>query len=301
MPDPSMHFGSAERNNAEGLIALALEEDLGPDGAEGADLTCTALLPVGARGAATIHARRPGVIAGVPIVEILASRFDLQCEVHARDGQRILSGDPILTLKGSMPSLLVMERTALNFLQRLSGVASLTRLFVDAAKGTRAVILDTRKTTPGWRTLEKYAVRLGGGHNHRMGLFDAILIKDNHLAWLGQTENPIGRAVALGREHSRGAAFLEVEVDTLDQLDQALNARPDIILVDNLGPENLLEAVRRRDILAPEVLLEASGGIELSTVSAIAATGVDRISVGALTHSAPALDLGLDYEEMPRA
>jgi nicotinate-nucleotide pyrophosphorylase (carboxylating) len=200
-----------------------------------------------------------------------------------------------------MRKLLAMERTALNFLQRLSGVATMTARFVDEVAGTRALILDTRKTTPGWRALEKYAVRCGGGTNHRIGLHDAVLIKDNHLAWLAEGGDPIGRAVGLARAGApEGTKFIEVEVDTLEQLDRALEVGPDIILVDNLGPEKLAEAVRRRDAKAPGVLLEASGGVNLSTVGAIARSGVDRISVGALTHSAPALDIGLDFDRAIR-
>jgi nicotinate-nucleotide pyrophosphorylase (carboxylating) len=164
--------------------------------------------------------------------------------------------------------------------------------------GTRSVILDTRKTTPGWRALEKYAVRCGGGRNHRIGLYDAVLIKDNHLAWLAYLGelDPITLAIGAAREWAPGAAFVEVEVDSLDQLDRALESRPDIILVDNLGADALAEAVRRRDARAPGVLLEASGGVTLETVAGLARSGVDRISVGALTHSAPALDIGLDFD-----
>ena len=165
--------------------------------------------------------------------------------------------------------------------------------------GTRASILDTRKTTPGWRSLEKYAVRCGGGRNHRIGLFDAVLIKDNHLAALASSDSPdpIAEAVSLARLGSPAGTVVEVEVDTLDQLDRALACGPDIVLVDNLGAPSLAEAVRRRDAEAPGVALEASGGINLETVAGLARTGVDRISVGALTHSAPSLDLGLDYDD----
>ena len=198
-----------------------------------------------------------------------------------------------------MRSLLAMERTALNFLQRLSGIATMTAQFVTRVAGTKAVILDTRKTTPGWRALEKYAVRCGGGTNHRAGLYDAVLIKDNHLAWLAEGGDPIGQAVKLAREGApKGTKFIEVEVDTLEQFDRALEVGPDIILIDNLGPEKLAEAVRRRDERAPGILLEASGGVTLATVRALAETGVDRISVGALTHSAPALDIGLDFDRV---
>jgi nicotinate-nucleotide pyrophosphorylase (carboxylating) len=200
-----------------------------------------------------------------------------------------------------MRSLLAMERTALNFLQRLSGIATLTARFVAAVAGTRAAIYDTRKTTPGWRALEKYAVRCGGGHNHRFGLFDAVLIKDNHLAWLQANAapgelDPIAAAIATARANTPRSTVIEIEVDSLEQLDRALGRGPDIILVDNLGADLLAEAVRRRDLMAPAVALEASGGVNLDTVAALARTGVERISVGALTHSAPALDLALDFE-----
>ena len=180
-------------------------------------------------------------------------------------------------------------------------MATLTARFVAEVEGTRAVILDTRKTTPGWRVLEKYAVRCGGGRNHRMGLFDAVLIKDNHLAWLAREADPIGRAIASARAAVAPGTVVEVEVDTLDQLDRALACAPDIILVDNLGADAMAEAVRRRDRVAPGVRLEASGGITLATVGALARAGVDRVSVGALTHSAPALDIGLDFEMAPHA
>jgi nicotinate-nucleotide pyrophosphorylase (carboxylating) len=220
-------------------------------------------------------------------------------EFHHSSAHVFEPGWTIAIVEGPMRALLAMERTALNFLQRLSGIATLTAQFVAEVEGTKAVILDTRKTTPGWRALEKYAVRCGGGTNHRIGLYDAVLIKDNHLAWLADGGDPIGRAVEAARAGApKGTKFIEVEVDTLEQLDRALEVKPDIILVDNLGPEKLAEAVRRRNERAPGILLEASGGVNLSTVRALAETGVDRISVGALTHSAPALDIGLDFDRV---
>ncbi|MBV8268926.1 MAG: carboxylating nicotinate-nucleotide diphosphorylase [Planctomycetaceae bacterium] len=287
-------LGAAERRNAEVLIDLALAEDLDQSG----DLTATVTIPSQARGAARFVARTEGVVAGLPVVAILAERFELgdSWQPLVEDGDRVLPGAAIARVAGSMRSLLALERTALNFLQRLGGIATLTARFVAQVAGTRAVILDTRKTTPGWRALEKYAVRRGGGRNHRIGLYDAILIKDNHLAWLAAGGDPIGSALAAARAHAPPGAFVEVEVESLEQLDRALECGPDIILVDNLGPEALAEAVRRRDRMAPGVLLEASGGVTLATVAALAKTGVDRISVGALTHSAPALDIGLDIE-----
>jgi nicotinate-nucleotide pyrophosphorylase (carboxylating) len=194
-----------------------------------------------------------------------------------------------------MHAILAAERMALNFLQHLSGIASLTRRYVDAVAGLPVQILDTRKTTPGWRLLEKYAVRQGGGHNHRLGLFDGILIKDNHLEALHLGQEGIGQAVQAARDKVGESVTVEIEVDSLDQLDRALACGPDIVLLDNMGPELLREAVRRRNAVAPKVLLEASGGVTLAAIRDIAETGVDRISVGALTHSAPALDIALDY------
>jgi nicotinate-nucleotide pyrophosphorylase (carboxylating) len=291
---PRPEFGTSERRNAEELIALALAEDLGADG----DLTTRATLLAATAGSGRIVARRAGVLAGLPIVAMLAARIDppIRVEPIARDGDSVAPGSTIARLRGPLRSLLAIERTALNFLQRLSGIATLTSRFVEAVSGTHAAILDTRKTTPGWRHLAKYAVRCGGGRNHRIGLFDAVLIKDNHLAALAASADPIASAVASARAAVPLGTVVEVEVDTLDQFDLALASGPDIILVDNLGAESLAEAVRRRDNRAPSILIEASGGVDLSTVAALARSGVDRISVGALTHSAPALDLGLDFE-----
>ncbi len=296
MTPPKPEFGSAERTNAETLIALALAEDLGAAG----DLTAQATIPESARGSANFAARTSGVVAGLPVVALLADRFGLDWRAIERDGACVEAVAVVATIAGPLRAILAVERTALNFLQHLSGVATLTARFVEAVAGSNAQILDTRKTTPGWRALEKYAVRCGGGRNHRIGLFDAVLIKDNHLAGLSGEADPIGRAIASCRRQAPPGTVIEIEVDTLDQLDRALGCVPDIILVDNLGPEKLAEAVRRRDSRAPGVLLEASGGVTLDTVAALARTGVDRISIGALTHSAPALDLGLDFTETPR-
>lgn len=287
-------FGSAEYENAEALIALALSEDLGQRG----DLTAEATIPSEATGAARFVARQSGILAGLPVVSLIAQRFGLaQGFVPERsDGDPLEPGTLIARVSGSMRAILSMERTALNFLQRLSGVATQTHRFVLAVEGTRAAILDTRKTTPGWRRLEKYAVRCGGGTNHRIGLFDAILIKDNHLAWLASSGDPIGRAITASRQLAPQGTLVEVEVDTLDQFDRALSCRPDIVLLDNFTHHDLTEAVRRRDASSSTVLLEASGGIDLASVAEVARTGVDRISVGAITHSAPSLDIGLDEE-----
>jgi nicotinate-nucleotide pyrophosphorylase (carboxylating) len=298
--DDPLHFGPAERANAATLIDLALAEDLG----EAGDITARAIIPGQARGAARFVARSEGILAGLPVLALLAERFapDLHLEPSVEDGSRVVPGRSVARIDGSMRSLLALERTALNFLQRLSGIATHTARFVAAVAGTGAVIVDTRKTTPGWRALEKYAVRCGGGRNHRIGLHDAVLIKDNHLAWLGATGDPIGAALERARAHAPAGTLVEIEVDSLEQLDRALdpgrdrNSLPDIILVDNFRPGALAEAVRRRNARSPHVLLEASGGISLETVGDIARAGVERISVGALTHSAPALDIGLDFD-----
>ena len=288
-------FGDAERKNAEVLIELALAEDLGQAG----DLTAYLTIPARARGSAWLSSRTDGVVAGLPVVSLLAARFELAFlpSEGREDGGRVSGGCELARVSGSMRSLLAWERTALNFLQRLSGIATLTARFVDAVDGTKAAILDTRKTTPGWRALEKYAVRCGGGRNHRFGLFDAVLIKDNHLAWLATGSDPIGAALASARAHAPTGMVIEIEVDTLEGLDRALECGPDIILVDNFDPVHLAEAVRRRDAKSPRIALEASGGVTLAGIAALAGTGVDRISVGALTHSAPALDIGLDFDQ----
>jgi nicotinate-nucleotide pyrophosphorylase (carboxylating) len=285
--------------NANTLITLALAEDFG-DGGDGGDLTGRLVIPDGAKGSARFVARSSGIQAGVPVLQQLCQRLlwrGVKIIIERHDGARLEPGTVIATIQGPMRTLLAIERTALNFLQRMCGVATLTARFVAEVAGTKAVILDTRKTIPGWRGLDKYAVECGGGTNHRFGLYDAVLIKDNHLAWLAEERDPIGRAVAAARAGApQGTKFIEVEVDTLEQFDRALEVGPDIILVDNLGPEKLAEAVRRRNERAPGILLEASGGVTLATVRALAETGVDRISVGALTHSAPALDIGLDFD-----
>ena len=281
----------AETDAADQLIRLALAEDLGATG----DRTSLATIPESTAARAAFVTRAAGVVAGLPVVERVCRAVSaaLTFTPSVSDGAATRGGLVLATVSGPLRAILAAERTALNFLQRLSGVASLTRKFVDAADGFRAKVLDTRKTTPGWRLLEKYAVRAGGGANHRIGLHDGILIKDNHLAGLG---GDVRRAVEAARTFPGNAGLpVEVEVDTLDQLEAALAVRADIVLLDNMSLEQLRAAVARRDAVAPGVLLEASGGVNLTTVRDIAATGVDRISAGALTHSAPALDIGLDY------
>ncbi|WP_337176693.1 carboxylating nicotinate-nucleotide diphosphorylase [Paludisphaera sp.] len=293
MPPPEPGFGDAERANARELIRMAIAEDLGDAG----DITSRSIIPEGARGSARLVARTPGILSGLPVVAMLLEEFGVPgWRPRKADGDALRAGDLVAEIEGDYRSILALERTALDFVQRLSGVATLTARFVAEVEGTRAKVLDTRKTTPGWRMLEKYAVRCGGGSNHRIGLYDAVLIKDNHLAWLAATGegDAIARAIAAARAAVPPGTVVEVEVDTLDQLDVALAHGPDIILVDNLGPDALAEAVRRRDARAPGVLLESSGGITLDTIAARARAGVDRISVGALTHSAVALDVAFD-------
>jgi len=272
------------------LIDLALAEDLGTTG----DRTTLALIPEASTATAALIARTPGVVAGLQIAAMVIGQVDanLKMTFNVEDGAGVTRGDVIGTVAGSLRSILIAERTALNFLQRLSGIATLTRKFVDASASTNAVILDTRKTTPGWRLLEKYAVKCGGGVNHRIGLYDAILIKDNHIAGVS---GDVVEAVLRARAYPGNAGLeVEIEVDSLAQLERVLSVHPEIVLLDNMSNQLMREAVALRDRLAPGTKLEASGGVNLTTVRAIAETGVDRISVGALTHSAPALDIALD-------
>jgi nicotinate-nucleotide pyrophosphorylase (carboxylating) len=258
-------------------------------------------------GHANFVIRTDGIVAGLPAVGLVlgAANPELRLQHHVEEGASVTAGQCLATVSGLETSILSTERIALNFLQRLSGIATLTRRFVDAIRGTSAKILDTRKTTPGWRLLEKYAVRCGGGCNHRMGLYDQFLIKDNHLAARpNKRELPLRNAVQIAKRFpldlvgdAKPTVAVEIEVDTLDQFDDAIAGAPDIILLDNMPLDMMREAVKRRNAVSPSVLLEASGGVTLQTVRAIAETGVDRISVGALTHSAPALDIALDYRD----
>jgi nicotinate-nucleotide pyrophosphorylase (carboxylating) len=271
------------------FVRSALEEDR----AFG-DVTTVATVRSDRRARATLVARATGILAGVPLAleafRILDSLVNIRVDVE--DGGRVTRGAPILYLSGHSRALLSGERVALNFLQRLSGIASLTRRYVDAVADTDAHIFDTRKTTPGWRRLEKYAVRAGGGLNHRMDLGDRMLIKDNHLAVLN---NDIATAVRWARERVEPGASVEVECDRPEQVDIAVNAGADVIMLDNMPLEMMRDCVRR---VGGSAILEASGGVTLETVRAIAETGVDRIAVGALTHSAPALDLALDFNPL---
>jgi nicotinate-nucleotide pyrophosphorylase (carboxylating) len=289
-------FTPAEADACRRLVQWGLEEDLDQAG----DLTSQAIIPIDLEGRAALVARAPGILAGLPAVELVLAAVDprLTFQPVLEDGAALHPGQRLATIVGPMRGILAAERLTLNFLQRLSGVATQTRRYVEAVAGLPVRILDTRKTTPGWRLLEKYAVRCGGGHNHRMGLYDGILIKDNHLAALGPEAGTIGAAVSAARETGESSVPVEIEVDNLDQFAEALKTAADIILLDNMSLDELRDAVRRRNRQRTQedrVWLEASGGATLQTIRAIAETGVDRISVGALTHSAVALDLALDY------
>lgn len=266
-------------------VRAALEEDLGRAG----DITTEATIPESARARALIVAREAGVIAGSDIA-IAAFRMmepSVRFDTHVKDGTMITTGTVVLAVEGPARAILSAERVALNFMGRLSGIASSTARYVDAVKHTKARIVCTRKTTPNLRAFEKYAVRCGGGSNHRFGLDDAILIKDNHIAVAGGVVNALRAAKAFAGHLVK----IEIEVDTLDQLDEVIKEGADVVLLDNMKPEQLKEAVRR---VGGKMLTEASGGVNLSTVAAIAESGVDMISVGALTHSVKVLDLGLD-------
>jgi nicotinate-nucleotide pyrophosphorylase (carboxylating) len=267
------------------VVRAALAEDLGRAG----DVTAAALLPAGERLSVVFAARAAGRVAGLDCARLAIAALDPSARfgIAIPDGADCQPGDVLARAEGDARAILTAERTALNLVSRLCGVATLTRAYVAAVAHTRARIVCTRKTTPGLRALEKYAVRCGGGVNHRFGLDDAILIKDNHIAACGGVAPALERALA-ARAH---LMKVEIEVDTLAQLDEALPYRPDVILLDNFALDDLAQAVRRVD---GRVALEASGGVTLSTVAAIAETGVDAISVGALTHSAPILDIGLD-------
>jgi nicotinate-nucleotide pyrophosphorylase (carboxylating) len=286
------------------ILRLAIREDLD----RSVDLTTMAIVPPGVSGSASLISRSHGVAAGIDLIDEMLAELDakIQWDQRVGDGEAIEPGQVLSILSGDARDLLTCERTILNVICRLSGVASLTRRYVDAVQGTKARVYDTRKTTPGWRRLEKYAVRCGGGHNHRLGLYDGILIKDNHLASRAAANGELldpGQAVAMAKAFVASGAvkfehppIIEIEIDRVGQLESALRAGPNIILLDNMSCEILSQCVAIRDTLAPEVELEASGGVNLGTIGGIAATGVDRISVGALTHSAPVHDIGLDWK-----
>jgi nicotinate-nucleotide pyrophosphorylase (carboxylating) len=271
-------------------VRAALAEDVGTG-----DVTTLATIPEEARSSARMVAREKMSVAGLAFAAAVFRELapEISLTFMARDGERVAAGTILLSVSGPTRAILTAERVALNFVQRLSGVATFTSQFVDAIAGTGARILDTRKTTPGWRQLEKYAVACGGGQNHRFGLWDMVLIKDNHLAALRDAEpNAIAAAVKRAREHSPKFK-VEVEADTLDQVAQAIDAGADIVLLDNMRLEQLRAAV---ELTRNRAKTEASGGVGLQSVRAIAETGVDFISVGAITHSARAVDIGLDFE-----
>lgn len=285
------------------LIDQAIEEDLDATG----DITSALLDAPDAPARGPIVARQAGALAGVALAPLICERFarrlaaTLRFEPAAEDGTELRAGQHAGTLVGARAAVLSCERVVLNFLARLSGIATLTRRFVEAARAANphVHVLDTRKTTPAWRELERYAVRCGGGTNHRRGLFDAVLIKDNHLAGVppDRLAGVLRAMVARARGRTPAPKFIELEVDDLDQLEAALRVEGiDLVLLDNFPLERLREAVRLRDARAPRVGLEASGSVTLETIGPIAATGVDRISVGALTHSARWLDLSLELE-----
>ncbi len=267
------------------VIRAALAEDLGRAG----DITARACVPADANLTADFVCRRGGVVAGLSVVRLTLAELDPDATVEplSADGQAVPAGTALARVSGNARAILAAERTALNLLGRLCGVATLTQDFVDAISGTKAKITDTRKTTPGLRALEKYAVRCGGGVNHRFGLDDAILIKDNHVAACGS----VGEAVRRAKAYAGHLVKVEVEVDSLLQLREALAHDPDVIMLDNFGLEDMREAVK---LVGGRVTLEASGGVSLETVREIAETGVDVISIGALTHSARVVDIGLD-------
>ena len=269
----------------DAVVRGALAEDLGLAG----DITSQACIAPGTQLQAALTARQAGVVAGLDCVRLALAALDpgVELQLLRHDADAIEAGELLARLDGDAQAILAAERTGLNLLGRLCGIATLTAAYVAAVEGTGARIADTRKTTPGLRALEKYAVRCGGGLNHRYGLDDAILIKDNHVAACGG----VGAALARAKAAAGHLVMIEVEVDSLEQLDEALPFDPDVIMLDNFSLEQLREAVRRT---AGRIRLEASGGVSLQSVRAIAETGVDVISVGALTHSAPALDVGLD-------
>jgi nicotinate-nucleotide pyrophosphorylase (carboxylating) len=300
-----LDWNAAIEDDLRQLVRLAVREDLDRQ----QDWTTVALVGPDRQGKAAVVAREAGVIAGLRAMPIVIDEMQARIEFRAmaNDGDAVGAGAVVAELTGAARDMLTCERPILNFLGRLSGIATQTREFVRRVEGTTARIYDTRKTTPGWRRLEKYAVRCGGGHNHRVGLFDAVLIKDNHLALAAEAGLSPGDAAHAAREFmgqltpvdfahvDTESVLIEVEIDRLNKLDEVLAAEPDIVLLDNMSLAELREAVARRNALAPPIELEASGGVALDTVRAIAETGVERISAGSLTHSARWLDVALDW------
>jgi len=300
---PDLFRRLAALGSLDRLLAIARDEDVGTEG----DVTTKSIVDPHAPGHARLVAREAGVVSGLAAADALARSFEiaLAVDAHVDDGGACEAGQPIATVHALLADLLLVERTLLNVVGRLSGIATTTRRYVDLVEGTRAQICATRKTTPGLRHLEKYAVCCGGGRLHRLGLHDAALYKDNHLA--GIPEGGLAEALAPAIRAARASApldFVEVEVDTLAQLRDVLRLEPgllDTVLLDNMTAPEVREAVAIRDAMAPAVALEASGGINESTVRAIAETGVERISVGALTHSVVSLDVGLDLVPAERS
>jgi nicotinate-nucleotide pyrophosphorylase (carboxylating) len=267
------------------FVRSTLAEDLGAGG----DVTSRATIPEEARFTAEMNSRQPMVVAGIDIAAAFFRDLDpaVEIDILAADGDQVAAGSTLMRLSGSAPAMLTAERSALNTLQHLSGIATLTRRYVNAIAGTGAVLLDTRKTIPGLRVLAKYATRMGGAQNHRMRLDDGLLIKDNHVAVCGGVAEAVRRAKAAGT-----GLHVQVEVDRIDQIESALAAGADRLLLDNMGPDTLRQAVA---IVGGRVPLEASGGVTLETIRPLAETGVDYISLGRITQSAPAVDIGLDY------
>jgi len=289
-------------DDCRALVRLAVREDLERE----QDWTTVALVPADREGAAHMVTREPGVVAGMPAVATVLDEMQAQVDVAlaVADGDVVPANIRLATLRGNVRDLLTCERTLLNLVGRLMGIATLAQAYVEQVRGTSARVYDTRKTTAGWRRLEKYAVRCGGACNHRTGLYDAILIKDNHLAQSGPGAEQAADAVRRVRQFAKdyqgpeqlADLLIEVEVDTLEQLAAVLPTGPDLVLLDNMPLEMLRQAVEMRDAQAPQIELEASGGVRLETLREIASSGVDRISVGALTHSARSLDIGLDWQ-----
>ncbi len=278
------------KRKAEELVDHALAEDWA-----WGDVTTQALIPADAEGKATFVAKSAGVVAGIEVVHLVFSRVDPSLKFRAllHDGEKLQRGTEIAIVEGKVGSILRGERVALNFLQRLSGIATETSRYVEAVRGTKARIVDTRKTTPGLRFLEKYAVRAGGGQNHRVHLGDGILIKDNHLAALRARGLDLKAAVDLAKKNAPHTLKIEIEVTTVEEAGEAIEAGADIVMLDNMSVEEMRRAVKS---MGGRVLVEASGGVNLDNVRSVAETGVDLISVGALTHSVKALDISLELE-----
>ena len=291
----TIEFNSEYVAAARVLAGMSLREDLRDIG----DLTSLSTIPSDLTATVNIVSRQHGVVCGLVVLPIVFSELTAAVTVkcHVSDGDAVTQQTLIATITGPAQTLLTGERTVLNFMTLLSGIASRTAMFVAEVRHTKAVILDTRKTFPGYRLLQKYAVRCGGGTNHRMGLYDGILIKDNHIAARG--DSTCAAAVKDARRYARAHNLnskIEIEVDSVEQLQDALREAPEIILLDNMSPATMKQAVALRDASASRsTLLEASGGVTLQTVRAIAESGVDRISIGSLTHSSPALDIGFDW------